>query len=181
MPGILARLILAMSLLIVCVVVYILMFVALDRTMNDYDALGVAAVIAGAIMMAGWCLVWHGTFRWTPKRLVQTVIAAAVALVGATTAGIIMASVTYADEGGIILGAMLWTALWMGGTAIVWRESSAERSRRLQQMGISTIACPNCGYNLTGLKQSICPECGTQYTLDQLFLAVSEDRQDLPH
>ena len=181
MPSILARLILALSLLIVCVVVYFLAFAALERQMRNFEALCVATGIAGAIMLVGRCLIWHGTFRWTWPRLVQTVIVLALALAGAMAVGIAMAAMTREEEVGVILGAMLWSALWMGGTAIVWRESSAERSRRLRQMGIHTIACPNCGYNLTGLKQSACPECGTQYTLDQLYLAVTEDRHALPH
>jgi DNA-directed RNA polymerase subunit RPC12/RpoP len=32
------------------------------------------------------------------------------------------------------------------------------------------IACPSCGYNLRGLKEAKCPECGAEFTLDQLKL-----------
>ena len=31
-----------------------------------------------------------------------------------------------------------------------------------------TILCPVCGYNLTGLREARCPECGGTFTLDQL-------------
>jgi hypothetical protein len=35
----------------------------------------------------------------------------------------------------------------------------------------STVVCPLCGYNLTGLRQAACPECGDTFTLDQLAAA----------
>jgi predicted Zn-ribbon and HTH transcriptional regulator len=41
------------------------------------------------------------------------------------------------------------------------------------------MACPNCGYNLTGLREARCPECGSQFTLDELFARVTEDKRQL--
>lgn len=32
------------------------------------------------------------------------------------------------------------------------------------------IHCPTCGYNLTGLPENRCPECGTAFKRDQLIL-----------
>jgi hypothetical protein len=29
----------------------------------------------------------------------------------------------------------------------------------------TSLYCPRCGYNLTGLTRSRCPECGTQFTI----------------
>ncbi|MCH9033356.1 MAG: hypothetical protein IID42_02485 [Planctomycetes bacterium] len=29
--------------------------------------------------------------------------------------------------------------------------------------------CPKCGYDLKGLAMARCPECGTEFTLDELF------------
>ncbi len=31
------------------------------------------------------------------------------------------------------------------------------------------LRCPACEYNMTGLYEARCPECGKLYTLDQLF------------
>ena len=38
-------------------------------------------------------------------------------------------------------------------------------------MVAKAITCPTCGYNLTGLTATRCPECGKQCTLDELFAA----------
>ena len=47
------------------------------------------------------------------------------------------------------------------------------------QLGIDAIACPTCGYNLTGLREARCPECGSQFTLDQLYAAATKAKGDL--
>ena len=46
---------------------------------------------------------------------------------------------------------------------------------RIKAAGTDSICCPVCGYNMTGLHESRCPECGSQFTLDQL-LAAQPDR-----
>jgi rubrerythrin len=51
----------------------------------------------------------------------------------------------------------------------IWRETAQERVARLKTAGVDTIVCSVCGYNMTGLKEARCPECGVQYTLDQLY------------
>jgi putative transposase len=39
--------------------------------------------------------------------------------------------------------------------------------------------CPHCGYNMTGLHEARCPECGTQYTLNELFASLQGSAADL--
>ena len=86
---------------------------------------------------------------------------------------------SYADEIAIVVGGMAWAATWLGSTALIWRETSAERRDRLARLGIGAIGCPTCGYNLTGLREARCPECGSQYTLDQLYAAAAGEKADL--
>jgi tRNA(Ile2) C34 agmatinyltransferase TiaS len=63
----------------------------------------------------------------------------------------------------------------MLGTLLIWRETPVERAERLAHLTeaaqASTPHCPRCGYNMTGLTQARCPECGSQYTLDALIAA----------
>ncbi len=54
-----------------------------------------------------------------------------------------------------------------------WRETRAERANRLRLMGVNAIACPSCGYNLTGLSEARCPEYGSRFTLDQLVASLA--------
>jgi rubrerythrin len=74
---------------------------------------------------------------------------------------------------------MTWATIWLIGTAIIWRETAKERGERLRHMGIHTLTCPNCGYNLTGLREAKCPECGAAYTLDQLYASIAESHAEL--
>ena len=30
------------------------------------------------------------------------------------------------------------------------------------------MVCPACGYNMTGLRATTCPECGASYTINEL-------------
>ena len=73
-----------------------------------------------------------------------------------------------------------WALIWLATTAIIWRETKAERIARLKMLGINVVVCPNCGYNLTGMTTTTCPECGSKYTLDQLYatLAKTDEQMD---
>lgn len=82
-----------------------------------------------------------------------------------------------AVELGLVMGGLVWIVLWLFGTAIAWRETAGERRQRLEAMGVSALPCPSCAYNLSGLRESRCPECGAAYTLDQLYAAVDEQRR----
>lgn len=73
------------------------------------------------------------------------------------------------EEIGVVLSTMCWVTIWIGGTAMVWKETHLERSRRLGDRPDRVIPCPKCGYDLKGLAMARCPECGTEFTLDELF------------
>jgi DNA-directed RNA polymerase subunit RPC12/RpoP len=70
-----------------------------------------------------------------------------------------------------MFGTILAPLLWLIATVFIWRETPAERGRRVRSAGNAGIACPTCGYNLTGLSESRCPECGNRFTLDELLAA----------
>ncbi len=49
-------------------------------------------------------------------------------------------------------------AVWRSGKRAAW-----DRSGRAYPI------CPRCRYPMRGLSRAQCPECGTRYTLDQLW------------
>ena len=68
---------------------------------------------------------------------------------------------------------------WLLSTIMVWRETELERAQRLAQASSGILSCPHCGYNMTGLKTARCPECGTEYTLNELLAALQAQTEDL--
>ena len=86
-------------------------------------------------------------------------------------AGIVSGILVYAieDEIGEFIGCLIAPLMWLIVVTIIWRETPRERALRMKSTNKATIVCPHCGYNLTGLQSTRCPECGTLYTLDELL------------
>ena len=72
-------------------------------------------------------------------------------------------------EIGVLFGGGLPPIVWVLATVLIWRETPQERMQRITAMGTDSVSCPVCGYNLTGLREARCPECGSSFTLDQLL------------
>jgi len=67
--------------------------------------------------------------------------------------------------------------VWVLATVLLWRETAAERLARMSKLASHpTMLCPFCGYNLSGLREARCPECGASFTLDEL--AASQPQRD---
>lgn len=82
--------------------------------------------------------------------------------------------------GVLVFSTVLIPLVWLISTVFIWRETPAERGDRIHRSTTAAIICPTCGYNLTGLNESRCPECGSGFTLDELLAAqpsrvVAED------
>jgi len=67
-------------------------------------------------------------------------------------------------------GVTLLVVLTCGVTALaallLWRDGFRRGWRRARE---APPTCPKCGYNLSGLTQSRCPECGSEFRLDELW------------
>ncbi len=131
-----------------------------------------------------WLKLWRGDVRWTDRRIYATWLSAPAALLLGCLIGIaitfLFASFNryrgYWDWDMFIVFAGLWTILlWLIFTVLLWRETPAERAERVRQNAGDVLFCPKCGYNMTGLYESRCPECGTRYTLDQLAAAQKKE------
>ena len=133
---------------------------------GDDEAWIVAGAVCWAFVAAYWILLWRSAVRWEGR--VGTTLAAAIicGIVGAVV-GVICNMI---ERGfGAFAGTTSTILLWLVATCFIWRESPTERAQRLGSSGRDSVVCPTCGYNLTGLKEPRCPECGSEFTLDQLL------------
>ncbi|HEX4124280.1 MAG TPA: hypothetical protein VHY37_06090 [Tepidisphaeraceae bacterium] len=131
----------------------------------------ISSILTWAAVAGYWILLWWTGVNWTPTRIGGSVVAAALAAVAGGAAGMLASSLLdiHDTSFGVFLAGILAILLWLIATVLLWRESPAERAARFKGSNRSAITCPTCGYNLTGLSQSRCPECGSTFTLDQLL------------
>lgn len=177
------RLLLAVILLLAQPLIYIFTVYLLDRAFSwGYDlAFYGADAVSILLLVTCWLLIWRRQVVWTHKRIVNTAFAAAWSIVPAVAVGGTVADLSsgYFNESAIILGGMGWALTWLVSTVLIWRETEMERIRRVGSISDKAIYCPACKYNLRGLQQTRCPECGAQYTLDELFSILRERARDL--
>jgi hypothetical protein len=120
-----------------------------------------------------WSLLWMNSVRWTTARIVGTLLSVIVSLGAGVSSALITSAVihgtTASNSFGTFIGSMVVIVSWLIATVFLWRETAAERSQRVKTSSKSAITCPTCGYNLTGLSEARCPECGSKFTLDELI------------
>jgi ribosomal protein L37AE/L43A len=47
----------------------------------------------------------------------------------------------------------------------MWVETPRERIERIRDAGPFSHVCPLCKYDMSGLKNLTCPECGVEFTV----------------
>jgi hypothetical protein len=167
MSQLIGRILLSIFIFPLASVLYTIVCVAAFRHNNDTAAFLIAGVVTSIFIAIYWLLLWHKAVRWTNGRTELTIGAGLGSVMLAAVAGAITNSI---ESGfGAFVGTVTAPLLWLVATVLIWRETAEERARRLANSGTDAVVCPTCGYNLTGLKESRCPECGTQFTLDQLL------------
>lgn len=181
MSRLLARIMLAIFIIPTGTLVYILCFVAgveLTRRSNLYYSSRQIWIFVGSgltawlVLAAYWIALWRTSVQWTTVRIRTTVIATILsALLGAVLGALVSG---IAVEFAAFLASISAPILWLIATTLVWRETNQERAARLQQSNRDNVVCPTCGYNLTGLNGTRCPECGSQFTLDELFASQAK-------
>lgn len=182
MPTTISRLLMCFGVLFGAVVVYLPVFVYVERRGDDDIAFAVAGVVSCACFAAGWLMVWRGAVNWSPQRIAMTATLIPMCMVPAGVFFVICGLAydrRHDPTLGLFVGTLTWAGAWLIGSALVWRENARERGERLRRLGIHAVACPDCGYNLTGLKEAKCPECGAAYTLDQLYASIADQRAEL--
>jgi len=69
-------------------------------------------------------------------------------------------------DAGVVLLVLLTAGLMLFAAFLLWRDGYRRGWRSARDM---PPKCPKCGYNLSGLTHCRCPECGTEYRLDELW------------
>jgi hypothetical protein len=173
-----ARLILAMLLLPCTGAVFLLLFLTLIANSNTGGPPSVARLllmwsILYVFVGTYWILLWRDMVVWNARRVRLTAIATVLSLAGggavAVGVGAIVRGLPPALA--VLVGGGTVPITWVLATVLVWRETAAERLGRLTAHGRPALACPLCGYDLAGLTEARCPECGASFTLEQLILA----------
>lgn len=121
----------------------------------------------GIFTIAGicWLYSWRRSVLWTSRRRGMTVrwTGLATLLAGATCWGMVFLGRGYV---GHEMAPMVFLVTWVFATSLVWRETPSERRKRLLA---ALMPCDICGYDLSFQIDARCPECGTSYTLGDLF------------
>lgn len=125
-----------------------------------------ANLLGGVFTAAGWVWAWRGRVTFTPTTRAGTLGLALALIVVCGASAFISSGPAWIDSMSLTLP-LLAAGAYMIGTAWIWRECA--------DLGMTFDRpyplCPQCGYNMTGLTQARCPECGQSYTLDRLFAA----------
>ncbi len=178
MSRLLARIMLAVFMLPVATLVYIIVCAVLyEQVFRRREELSflVSGLVTYAFVAGYWLLLWRRSVRWTRLRVLGS-LGLALGALGAG-AGVLWAVGLLDEEFGTFLLGPTVIFTWLLGTVFLWRETARERAGRLEGRAGTAVVCPACGYNLTGLGRTTCPECGASYTIDEL-LASQPGRED---
>jgi len=168
MSNLIVRLLLSILLVPLALIFFVVLGVISNRG-GRTESFWIAALATWSFVAVYWIVLWRQAVRWNSTRTGLTVI---VAFISALISFAIATLLDGIERGfGDVIGSMTAPLLWLAGTVLVWRESAVERMERLRSRGSKVLVCPACGYNLTGLREVRCPECGMQMTLDELIAA----------
>jgi hypothetical protein len=154
------------------------------RVSPEGELVAMDLVIAGALWLGALYLLWRprrslpqpasdllepGKQPWIIP-ITGTLLATVAALLGAWY----IVHSTYVAGDQRYLHGVLWTAIG-GILLLLWLpalRTSFTRTRELFDLGGQiNVRCPRCNYLLVGLKQLRCPECGLEFTIDELIRA----------
>lgn len=140
------------------------------RVRDSY--VGIATVLGGGCWLVTLYLIWRSMRRGRAFVLPAiATIGIVVAVIGGGAA--IDELLRVRDEEFLIAAVVL-----LGGAAIilVWLPTALRLLQGRPVVGADNLVrvhCPRCGYSLIGLRDLRCPECGTEFTIDELIRAQS--------
>lgn len=151
----------------------VLMVVVLDELslFRDETLVSLSLSLGPLLMAAGWLVVWFRVIRWTQRRWRGTVLLFGMAIAAqAVIAVLAHALITRRVLREPLVGfSNLAVGLISLGLMIrLWTETTMERFARIRDAGADARVCPACRYDMSGLTNLTCPECGTSFTLGQM-------------
>jgi hypothetical protein len=173
MSRLLSRVLLAILMFPLAGVVYLVTFAILEDAGNGgREYLVMAGGVTWMFVVAYWFSLWHAGVQWTPKRIRETIVSTIGALFVAIVLGRLL---YYLDRSvGTFVGSVLAPLLWLVGTVFVWRDDGKRSA--VTAGDAASVVCPACSYSMTGLTEARCPECGSRFTLDELFANQPQQR-----
>jgi hypothetical protein len=123
-------------------------------------------LFAGLAYLALLFWIWSHQRRSRPIWL-GVVMTVGIGLFALALCGLI--DVVFRGDDEFLITAVVSAAggLILLGWIRLYRRYAAGRAL-FDENGVLDLRCPACQYRMVGLKQSRCPECGKEYTLDEL-------------
>jgi len=179
-PGI-VRLALGFSLIPLLPALFFIVVLLLDDffSLHDQLAFTIGYAVCGIVAISIWLLAWRRAVCWTPRRTWMTALL--VAAVFASAFSPFVPDIHDIVDTVIKVWPTLMLAVWFAGTAWVWRLQPGECSpdqleltpanalqKTLSTSSALSVPCGKCSYDLRGLREARCPECGWTTTVDVL-------------
>ena len=142
-----------------------------DGTVRTYtrpaiqdEHVGIGLLIAGGV----WLFMLSRIWRFSPQHrpITSSIIMGVGIMLLNVIAAVVVAQMVRNEE--------LWVAFFIingvGCSLLMLTYNLHKYSVRKRVSGEVPISldCPECGYSMVGLTSSRCPECGREYTLDEL-------------
>lgn len=146
----------------------------------DEEHVAVAIGVSGAIWCGVLIWVWSGYRRFA--RIIKSVFAVLGTWIVAVPACFFIAESSFrGDAEELLIAGIILTAISVTFFIVTTAVYQSIGGKPLKdKVGDLRVQCPTCGYSMVGLDSCRCPECGGNFTIDEII--VAQDYEALrPH